>query len=162
MATVIAELSIIGEEPDRLRKWWDREYPEAFTLEESTKQLLQTLADSNTPWGIVTNGSPLQSDVIRAMGLDRLTKSIFVSSIIRLRKPDKAIFELAASSVSPGTELNNILFVGDNPIADIEGATAAGMKTAWVSRGVDWWGRGHNPGDTIENVWELSRLIESD
>jgi hypothetical protein len=37
MATVIAELSIIGEEPDRLRKWWDREYPEAFTLEESTK-----------------------------------------------------------------------------------------------------------------------------
>ena len=162
MAMVIDELSIIGEEPDRFVKWWDRAYPEAFTLEESTKHLLQTLADTDTPWGIVTNGSLLQSFVIRAVGLDRLTKSIFVSSIIRLRKPDKAIFELAASSVSPGTELNNILFVGDNPIADIEGAAAAGMKTVWVSRGVDWWGKEQNPGDTIENIWELSNLIESD
>jgi putative hydrolase of the HAD superfamily len=64
-----------------------------------------------------------------------------------LRKPNKAIFELAASSVSPGTTLNNILFIGDRALADIEGAAAAGMKTVWVSRGSDWWGAGDNPGE---------------
>ncbi len=68
MASVIEQLSIIGEEPDRLKKWWDREYPLAFTMERSTKRFLQKLADSNTPWGIDTNGSPLQAEVIRAVG----------------------------------------------------------------------------------------------
>jgi putative hydrolase of the HAD superfamily len=162
MSSVIDELLIVDADPDGLKNWWDREYPAAFTLEESTKQILQKLADTNTPWGIVTNGSPLQSEVITAVGLDQAAKSIFVSSIVGLRKPDKAIFELAASSVSPGTELNNILFVGDNPVADIEGAAAAGMTTVWVSRGSVWLGVGENPGDTIENVGELSRLIGSD
>jgi FMN phosphatase YigB (HAD superfamily) len=117
--------------------------------------VLQKLSESDTPWGIVSNGSSLQLDVVRAVGLDLLTDTILISSIAGYRKPDKAIFELAASGVSPNTPLSNILFVGDNPPADIVGAADAGMRTAWVTRGREWQLSDTKPSISVELVGDL-------
>ncbi len=68
MASVIEQLSIIGEEPDRLKKWWDRSTRWCSRWSGRRSGSCKKLADPNTPWGIDTNGSPLQAEVIRAVG----------------------------------------------------------------------------------------------
>jgi putative hydrolase of the HAD superfamily len=53
-----------------------------------------------------------------------------------VRKPDRAIFLHAAQRL--GVEPSGCLFVGDNPVADILGAHACGMRTAWLANRSKW------------------------
>ena len=101
-----------------------------------TEALLDALARAGIPFGVITNGSARQWRKIEALGLDRRTSCLFVSETFGVRKPDPAIFYAAAAclSVPPA----GILFVGDNPSADIGGAHAAGMAAAWLHRDQAW------------------------
>ena len=54
------------------------------------------------------------------------------SSEVPFRKPHPSIFQLAISRFQ--LEPEEILFVGDSLSADILGAQAVGMKTAWLNR----------------------------
>jgi putative hydrolase of the HAD superfamily len=106
------------------------------TLDAGTLRLLAVLRAAGLPFGIVTNGSEHQLRKIEALGLDLLTSCVFVSALCRCRKPEPAIFLAAAGSLNiPPAE---ILFVGDNPEADIEGAHRVGMRTAWLQRDQAW------------------------
>ena len=81
--------------------------------------------------------------------------AILISEAEGLRKPDAAIFCRAAERV--GARPGECLFVGDNPEADIFGAHAAGMKTAWFNPGAVWpEGLAVNPGAEIR---ELARTL---
>lgn len=92
---------------------------------------LEYLKKRNFPMAIVTNGkSPFQERNIRTLVEYRFFDSIFVSEAVGLRKPDKAIFVLACESLN--AEIEESLFIGDNPVADISGAKQAGMKTIYV------------------------------
>jgi putative hydrolase of the HAD superfamily len=53
-----------------------------------------------------------------------------ISEEVGVRKPDAKIFELALAgwSIPPAS----VLFVGDDPVSDIAGATAAGLRTLRV------------------------------
>lgn len=101
-------------------------------LDAGTRRLLAALRAANIPFGIVTNGSEHQLHKIQALGLDALTSCIFVSALCNCRKPEAAIFLAASSSL--GIPPAEILFVGDNPEADIQGAHRVGMRTAWLQR----------------------------
>jgi putative hydrolase of the HAD superfamily len=106
------------------------------TLDAGTRHLLAVLRTADLPFGIVTNGSEHQLHKIQTLGLDVLTSCIFVSALCNCRKPEAAIFLAAASSLTvPPAE---ILFVGDNPEADIQGAHRVGMRTAWLCRDQRW------------------------
>jgi putative hydrolase of the HAD superfamily len=111
--------------------------------------------------GIVTNGeTDFQTRHIRALGLERLVDAIFISEMEGLRKPDAALFLRAAAVL--GAKPTQCLFVGDNPVVDVLGAAAAGMKTAWFRRGADWPADGPaNPGVSIGHLSELLSLIEA-
>ncbi len=76
------------------------EYPNSFVLEPPTRNTLELLDSQEVPWGIVTNGSPLQMDVIKSLVLDRSAKALVVSSLVNIRKPDRTIFELVALMTS--------------------------------------------------------------
>ncbi|MGI4790686.1 MAG: HAD family hydrolase [Janthinobacterium lividum] len=104
--------------------------------EAETETLLDTLAAAGIPFGVVTNGSARQWRKIEALGLDKRTPCLFVSETFGLKKPDPAIFHAAADCLS--LPPSGILFVGDNPTADILGAHAAGMPAAWLHRGQTW------------------------
>lgn len=81
--------------------------------------------------GLVSNGkSPFQERNFRALGFKDLFDCVIVSEAVGVRKPDKAIFELACRTVD--ADLNVSYFIGDNPKADMEGAKSAGMKTIYV------------------------------
>ncbi len=102
-------------------------------LEADAARLLTALAEARIPWGIVSNGSRSQLFKIRKLELDTLAGCVVVSAVVGVRKPDPAIFRLAAEQL--GVAPADVLFVGDHPEADIVGARSADMQTAWLRRG---------------------------
>jgi putative hydrolase of the HAD superfamily len=81
--------------------------------------------------GLVSNGTAAtQRAKLKSLALDDLFDPIVISEEVGLRKPDVRIFELAIANwqIAPAS----VLFVGDDPIADIDGAKAAGMRTLRV------------------------------
>ncbi len=126
----------VGAPVERLVERFYREMACYAVLDPAVPSLLDTLHRSGTPFGIVTNGSRRQLRTVHALGLDGLAACVLVSGILGCRKPDAPIFAAAALRlrVAPG----EILFAGDNPVADICGAHRAGMRTAWLRRGRTW------------------------
>lgn len=103
-------------------------------------EMLQRLRSRGLALGIVTNGETVfQTRTIDALGLRDHVDAVLISEAEGLRKPDARLFDRAADRL--GVEPSHCLFVGDNPVADILGAFAAGMQTAWFRSGADW------PGD---------------
>ncbi|MFJ4329127.1 HAD family hydrolase [Streptomyces tricolor] len=87
--------------------------------------------------GIVTNGaSDIQRAKITAAGLADLVDGIAVSGDLEIRKPDRRLFDLAATRC--GTNLvGGGWMTGDNPAGDIGGGREAGLRTIWL-RGRPW------------------------
>lgn len=81
--------------------------------------------------GFVTNGkTPFQERNFKALGFDDYFDCVVVSEAVGLRKPDKEIFKLASAEIA--VPENACIFIGDNPIADMQGAKNAGMSTIYV------------------------------
>lgn len=67
------------------------------------------------------------------VGLAELLSPLVFSSDGRAVKPAPAIFDRAIAAL--GLEVSEIVFVGDNPVADIAGARALAMATIWIDDG---------------------------
>lgn len=84
--------------------------------------------------GVCSNFShaPTARAVLAAAGLHDHFEAVVISHDVGLRKPRREIFEatLAALGASP----DETLHVGDNLAADVAGAAALGIRTAWVTR----------------------------
>ena len=81
--------------------------------------------------GLVSNGqSPFQEEKLESLGLTESFDTILVSEAVGFRKPDIKIFELACKNLDVVPA--ECIFVGDNPVADIEGANNAGMFSVFV------------------------------
>lgn len=106
-------------------------------LDDAAAALLAALDGAQLPWGIVTNGSSQhQRRKLRHLGLETRAGCILISEDVGLRKPDAAIFRLAAERL--GVPTQQVLFVGDHPAADVMGAARTGMQTAWLQRNRSW------------------------
>jgi putative hydrolase of the HAD superfamily len=89
-----------------------------------------------TPF-VVTNGTVAQQELkLRHTGLDREVAGWVVSEGAGLRKPDPAIFRLAAAQA--GQSLDGAIVIGDSAHADIEGARGVGLPGVWLHRGRPW------------------------
>jgi putative hydrolase of the HAD superfamily len=89
-----------------------------------------------TPF-VVTNGTVAQQErKLRHTGLDREVAGWVISEGAGLRKPDPAIFRLAAEQA--GQSLDGAWMIGDSAQADIEGARSAGVPGVWLHRGRPW------------------------
>ena len=66
-------------------------------------------------------------DWMIADGVAHYFKAVILSSKVRLRKPDPAIYFLACRAI--GKEPGQCAYVGDNPIRDVEGTRKAGFAT---------------------------------
>ena len=120
---------------------------------------LEALRGKGFKLGIVSNGeTDFQMRNIGALGLEALVDAVLISEAEGLRKPDKALFHRAAQHL--GARPDQCLFVGDNPEADILGAHAAGMRTAWFNVGAVWPGAlAPNPGVEIRHLAQTIKLI---
>ena len=87
--------------------------------------------------GVVTNGAAdNQVGKLRRTGLAGLVDGWCVSGEVGLRKPDPEVFRSAARRCRPPPGVGWV--VGDDPVLDVAGGRAAGLRTCWVALGRPW------------------------
>ncbi len=115
-----------------VRAMHGRELPTWVRLAPEVAAWLDAFAG---PKVIVSNGrAALQRAKVDAAGLAARVDGVLVSSEVGARKPHPSIFERALCIA--GVRADEALMVGDHPVADIEGARAAGipacmLRTRW-------------------------------
>lgn len=125
---LLAELGV--EDPDgfidREHEVWRAQYG----VLSMAPALLESLRDSGLKTGLVANAWPDPPRVLRAdaeaLGLAPLLDTMVWAA--GARKPDPEVFLCACSEL--GVEPAAVLFVGDDLVADVQGAAAVGMTTA--------------------------------
>ena len=145
------------DEEEAVRMYMSR-YPKLASLDPSTLRLLDDVRSRGVPVGIVTNGSSeMQWAKVRSTGLVDLVDGVVVSGDLGIHKPDPRIFEHALAKIDARAE--GTLFVGDNPVADILGASAVGMTSAWIRLGREWPFADRPPDYAIDHVSEARAIV---
>ncbi|WP_188196953.1 HAD family hydrolase [Nonomuraea sp. SYSU D8015] len=111
--------------------------------------------------GVVTNGLPdNQLGKLRRTGLADLIDGCAVSGAEGVRKPERSLFEIAARRCG-ATLADGGWMVGDNLIADIQGARTAGLRSIWIDRGT-WPGHRHQADHVVSDVVEAMAILRAD
>lgn len=97
---------------------------------QGMEQALKTLKDEKFTLILTSNHSwPLHGyEVLKRVGIEKLLDKVIFSGEIGKAKPHKEIFEKAFENYSN----DEVLHVGDNPIADVDGAQNYGTYALWV------------------------------
>ncbi|MEM4700163.1 MAG: HAD family hydrolase [Candidatus Nezhaarchaeales archaeon] len=95
---------------------------------------LRELAEAGVPMAVVSNVSThwLAEETLRRLGLSGFFKSVVTSAQVGWRKPHPSIFIKALEAL--GAKVSEAIFVGDDPVADIEGAKRLGLKAVLIER----------------------------
>lgn len=113
---------------DILLQSYVNDFNKFSTAFNGVAEAIKTLHIQGYRLGLVSNGkSPFQENNFNALGLNEFFDSVLVSEAIAIRKPNAAIFNLSCLQLKTIAEC--CVFIGDNEIADIQGAKKAGMKT---------------------------------
>jgi putative hydrolase of the HAD superfamily len=92
------------------------------------------------------------------IGLAHFFERTIAARHVGALKPDAAIFH----KVIEGTDLQaaDVVYVGDDPHLDVEGARGAGMQSIWIDRqGVQWPPEIAPPAHTIRSLTDLLQLL---
>ena len=92
------------------------------------------------------------------IGLAHFFERTIAARHVGALKPDAAIFH----KVIEGTDLQapEVVYVGDDPHLDVEGARRAGMQAIWIDRqGMVWPAEIAPPAYTIRSLDDLVRLL---
>lgn len=106
--------------------------------------------------GILSNGfRNTQYRKLAASGLDRYVQRMVISDEIGIQKPDKRLFDYALQAT--GADRRSLVWIGDNPDADIKGGIEAGWNTIYFNRKwIPYQGPGDPPvADTLQEVKKL-------
>ncbi len=145
---------------------WERENinPTFASLEKNTLEILTKLK-TKYKLAIITNGQTVMQNIkIDSLDFRDLFEVILISQEEGVAKPSVVIFQTLCQKLN--CKANDILFVGDNPIADIWGAKNAGMQTCWRSwqeKDKDtfqgWQNKEFCPNFTITGLSELLEIV---
>jgi FMN phosphatase YigB (HAD superfamily) len=98
---------------------------------EGAVDCISALVRDRVPIAILTNGwSPLQEKKI-ARALGYFPGPVLVSESIGAYKPSADAFRLLEATL--GCPPSSIWYVGDNPVADIDGARSYGLRAVWLT-----------------------------
>ncbi|MGH8263134.1 MAG: HAD family hydrolase, partial [Steroidobacteraceae bacterium] len=103
----------------------------------------------------LTNGN---ADLKR-IGIDHYFELILTARAVGHAKPDARIFAalMAGADLRPG----QILYVGDEPLADVEGPRNAGIEAVWVNRlGQEWPVELAPPRHAVGTLYELADWLD--
>ncbi len=105
--------------------------PSLYTLYEDTIEVLKQCKELGFENYILSNNFPELYSIIEQLGLTVYFKDYIVSANVGYEKPRKELFEYALKLAG---NPENCYMIGDNPVADIQGGKAVGMKTILVHR----------------------------
>lgn len=91
------------------------------------------------------------------VGLDGHFRFSVSAGEIGVAKPSPAIFLHACERL--GLAPAQVLHVGDDPYADVAGARAAGLRTAWINRSGATWTHDESPDLVVRDLGELVRWL---
>lgn len=163
MVLVFAEqLGASGADPQRWRERCYALVDELVRPIEGARETLARLRSRGVPVAILTNGwTPLQQKKIaRALGDAAHGLTVLVSDELGAVKPARAAFDALVAAL--GVPREHVWYVGDNPVGDVGGALAAGLRAVWF----DWEGLSY-PQDVppptlrIASLRELEALAEN-
>lgn len=89
-----------------------------------TERVLQELKDAGWEMYVLSNHVPELEDLLTRLGLREYFETIFNSALIGYEKPNRGIFDFVKRMIGDDSLM---IMIGDNPIADIGGATKAGI-----------------------------------
>lgn len=112
-------------------------FAEYTVLMDGTIEVLGALKEKGIKLGLITNGSiSMQNAKLDRAGLRKYFDCIIVSDEVKLKKPDKRIFDLALSSLQASAGAS--CYIGDHPLNDIQGASNAGLDAIWFEGFYNW------------------------
>ena len=168
---IVQTLSMLDEGlPDRLgpagiEKVWeviDESLDEAPPfLMPGALEALQELSRMPVKLGIISNtgnsSSRAYTRMFRAMGIDGFFEVVSLSNDVAMAKPCPEIFRHTLDAL--GVEPFRTLHVGDNPAADVAGAAAVGMRTAWL-KGPSGSGLTVQPDYFANDISEIPAIVD--
>jgi len=141
-----------------LLTFWFAEFPGCTIAMDGAAEVLAALRGRGMKLGIVTNGSGAsQRGKIDRAGFRRLVDDVIVSDEVRMKKPERGIFELALQRL--GVTAGEAVFVGDHPVNDVRGAAEAGMRAVWLAGFMKPAAEGPLPERSIRKLSELPGLL---
>lgn len=124
------------------------------TLLEDVRYTLNELQKLDIKMYILSNSIFTGSATRRLLsdfGILHYFEKVFSSADYKVRKPSKEFYQLAITeilSVNHGVEKDEILYVGNDYITDVIGATSVGLKTVWYNVN-------HLPNQKRLNIFEI-------
>ncbi|WP_248964272.1 HAD family hydrolase [Sphaerisporangium perillae] len=148
--------------PESVEELWSRYRRRMPHLVRCQPEVLDGLARLRaTGWrvAIVTNGmADNQLGKIQQTGLAKAVDAYALSGVEGVRKPDVALFEIAAKRCGM-TLTGGGWVIGDNLTADIAGGRAAGLRTIWIDRGT-WPGVDHQADHVVTDVLQAVEILQ--
>jgi len=134
------------------------EFPGAIVLQPDAMDCLNELKKMGMKLGIYTNGLSGYAQLkITSTGIDKLMDFILCSGDIGIEKPDKRGFAMLAEGLD--LPLEELVFVGDHPHIDVNGARNAGMTGVWIKALVDWPEQLPRPEYTIDTLSGIIAVV---
>jgi 5'-nucleotidase len=136
---------------------YDAEHPLFTWCEPEVFDGLASLRSAGWRVVVVTNGGTIQQTAkLEHTGLGAVVDYSCISESEGVRKPDRRIFEIAASRA--GATLDGGWMVGDHQAYDIAGGQAAGLSTILIGNS-DGTADGVKPGHHFTSVLDAFPLI---
>lgn len=105
--------------------------PASYTVYPDALPALERLGACGWRHVVLSNHVPELADIVRGLGLAGYFEAIHTSALLGYEKPHAQAFAVAVEEAGhPG----HVWMIGDNPIADIGGALAAGIPAILVRR----------------------------
>ena len=122
----------LDTDPIRLSDAYLRALSRQTQLLDGAERTLGAI-DGTRRLALITNGlAEVQRPRLRRSPIGQRFEVVVISEEVGFAKPDPRIFEHALERMErPARE--RVLMVGDNPLADIEGARSFGLATCWLN-----------------------------
>ncbi|WP_432926567.1 HAD family hydrolase [Microbispora sp. CA-135349] len=151
----------IDGDVDDLRAAYGRRMSDLAHCPQEVRDGLIRLRTTGWRVAIVTNGqADHQLDKIRRTGLDEVVHAWAVSGAEGVRKPDRGLFEIAASRAGASLDAGGWM-IGDHPVRDVAGGRAIGLATIWIDQGA-WAGQEPASDHTVADVTEAIGILLSE
>lgn len=133
----VLERYSLAESVQSFEQRYLRDYASRFRCEPDVLAALGRARRAGYKIAIVTNGATAyQSAKIASAGLADVVDACCISEAEGYWKPAPEIFRIAAERCDHGSD--DGWMIGDNPVTDIGGATACGLRTVWLRLGRSW------------------------
>ena len=124
--------------------------------------VLDGLRETGIKTGLITNASgekgiARQMAKLKLLEMENRFDSIIISGQVGILKPERGIFDIMSKRLDIAPE--NMLYVGDNPINDVEGSRAAGYIPVWV-RLREEYGECCDCEYSVKDISEIPALVE--